>query len=217
MSNQEEQLTRKKLEKEQVRLSEARILPLDKKEKREIIKKFMNKPEWEKFEQIVMEDIKHSRSLVNSLNIWGTLMKNEDLSRRFLIYNLHIGSHLSLPERDREILILRNAWLCRSEYEWGQHSVFGEQAGLSNDEIIRIIEGPDAEEWNSFDSTLLRAVDELHNDAFISKVTWEDLAERYNTNQLIDLVFTVGNYHILALAMNTFGVQLEEGKKGFPK
>ena len=76
-------------------------------------------------------------------------------------------------------------------------------------------EGPDAEGWDPFDATLLRAVDELYKDIFITDKTWNELAERYNTPQIMDLIFTVGNYNMLAMAINSFGVQLEEGLKSF--
>jgi alkylhydroperoxidase family enzyme len=64
-------------------------------------------------------------------------------------------------------------------------------------------------------STALRAADELHTDAFISDATWAALSERYTTEQLMDVVFTVGQYNLVSMALNTFGVQLDKGVKGF--
>jgi alkylhydroperoxidase family enzyme len=126
-----------------------------------------------------------------------------------------MGDTSKLPPREREILILRIGWLCQAEYEWGQHVIFGKAAGLTDEEIARIKEGPDAKGWAPFDSTLLRAVDELHKDAFISDKTWAALSERYNTEQLMDVVFAVGQYNLVSMALNTFGVQLDKGVKGF--
>ena len=123
----------------------------------------------------------------------------------------------SLSLRDREILILRIGWLCGSEYEWGQHVEIGKKIGLTYEEILRIIEGPDAEGWNKFDSTLLRAVDELFYNSFIFDNTWKALAEKYNTHQLMDVVFTVGQYNLVSWALNTLGVQKDEGFGGFPE
>jgi len=60
-------------------------------------------------------------------------------------------------------------------------------------------------------------VDELHKDAFISNSTWVALAEQYTEQQLIDLVLTVGQYNMIAMALNSFGVQLGEGVTGFPE
>ncbi|MFX0069624.1 MAG: carboxymuconolactone decarboxylase family protein [Candidatus Hermodarchaeota archaeon] len=214
MSNLE-QLIRKKRGRKSVRLSEPRISPLEKKEARKITNEMLKNSEWDRLVKLLIEEPVYRAT--HALNIFSTMMKNKDLTMRFLMFNNHIMQHSSLPERERELLILRNAWLSNSEYEWGQHILIGAKVGLSNDEINRIIEGPDAEEWNSFDSTLLQAVDELHNDSFISNATWKILAEKYNTNQLMDLVFTVGCYHTMALAMNSFGVQLEKGRESFPK
>jgi alkylhydroperoxidase family enzyme len=66
------------------------------------------------------------------------------------------------------------------------------------------------------DATLLRATDEFHHDAFLSDATWRELAARYDTMQLIDLVFTVGQYNLVSMALNTLGVQRDEGFPGFP-
>jgi alkylhydroperoxidase family enzyme len=120
-----------------------------------------------------------------------------------------------LPPRERELLILRTGWLCQAEYEWGQHVIFAKAAGLTDAEIARIKEGPDAAGWEPFDATLLRAADELHAEAFISNATWAALSERYSPEQLMDVVFAVGQYTLVSMALNTFGVQLDKGVKGF--
>src|SRR5438093_6491947 len=101
------------------------------------------------------------------------------------------------------------------QYEWGQHVVFGKAAGLTDAEIARIKAGPNAEGWDPFDATLLRAADELHKDACISDATWAALSARYTTEQLMDVVFAVGQYTLVSMALNTFGVQLDKGVKGF--
>ena len=113
--------------------------------------------------------------------------------------------------------ILRVGWLCRAEYEWGQHVEIGRRAGLSDADIARIAEGPEAAGWTPHDAALLAAVDELHGDACVSDATWTVLRQRYDTAQLMDLVFTVGNYALVSMALNTLGVRLEEGVAGFAR
>jgi len=93
----------------------------------------------------------------------------------------------------------------------------GREAGLTDAEIARVIEGADAAEWDALDATLLRAADELHADAFVSDQTWAALAERYSQEPLMDVVFAVGQYHLVSMALNSFGVQLEPGTPGFPE
>ena len=143
------------------------------------------------------------------LNVQRTVARYPALSRARLDFTRHIMTESSLPDRERELLILRTGWNCQSEYEFAQHSRFGRAVGLSDDEIARVADGPDADDWDPFDATLLRAADELHNDAFISDSTWSALSERYSTQQLMDAVFTVGQYHIVSMALNSFGVQFE--------
>ena len=45
--------------------------------------------------------------------------------------------------------------------------------------------------------------------------TWTALAERWSVEQLMDLVFTVGQYVLVSMALNTFGVQPDEGLPGW--
>ncbi|MDX1383179.1 MAG: carboxymuconolactone decarboxylase family protein [Thermoanaerobaculia bacterium] len=150
------------------------------------------------------------------LNIFATLGHHPQLLKRWLVFGNHVLMKSTLPPRDREILILRIGWLCRAEYEWGQHVVIGRRAGLSDEDIARIAEGPDADGWDPFEATLVRAADELHADAMLSDATWNALAERYDTRQMLDVVFTVGQYNLVSMVLNSTGVQLDEGIDGFP-
>ena len=146
-------------------------------------------------------------------NIFATLARHPGLFRKWLPFG---GKLLAgkLPPRERELVILRTGWLCGSEYEWGQHVLIGRAAGLTDDEIKRIQEGADGA-WDGFDATLLRAADELHRDNRVSDVTWAELATRYDEKQLIEVVMLAGHYHMVAFALNSLGVQREEGVPGF--
>ena len=151
------------------------------------------------------------------INVNYILANHPKLEERYLSFAMYILTESTLPQREREILILRIGWLCRSEYEFGQHTRVGKSAGLTDGEIRRITEGPKAPGWDPFDATLLQAVDELHADTFITDATWNALAKRYNQQQLMDVVATVGWYNLISMFLNSFGVQLDEGVPGFPK
>jgi len=151
------------------------------------------------------------------LNIFRTLAHHPGLMKRWLVFGTHVLGKSTLPERERELVILRIGWLCRAGYEWGQHVVIGKAAGLSDEEIARIPKGADAPGWSLLDRALLRATDELHGDAFISDVTWKELAQSLSTQQLMDLVFTVGQYNLVSMALNSFGVQPEPGLAPLPR
>jgi len=151
------------------------------------------------------------------LNIFRTLGHHPKLLKRWLVFGNHILAKNSLPARDRELAILRVGWLCRAGYEWAQHVVIGRNAGLEDADIDRITKGPHADGWVAHEAALLQATDELHEDSFVTDSTFAELSNHYSTEQLIDLVFTVGQYHLVSMALNTFGVQLDEGLEGMPE
>lgn len=150
-----------------------------------------------------------------AVNIFRTFIHHPKLLKRWLVFANHVLFKSTLPPRDRELLILRTGWRCRAEYEWGQHVIIGRAAGLSDEEIDRISLGPDAAGWDPFDAALLRAADELHDGHCVGDDTWRALGERYTTQQLMDVVFAVGQYTLVSMALNSLGVQLDPGIPGF--
>ena len=149
------------------------------------------------------------------LNIYRTLAAHPKLLKRWGVFGTHVLYKSTLPPRERELLILRTGWLCRSEYEWGQHVIIAKGVGVTGEEIERVKAGAEAPGWSPFDAALLRAADELHFDSFIGDTTWEALSERFDTLHMIDTIFAVGQYHIVSMALNSLGVQLDKGVQGF--
>jgi alkylhydroperoxidase family enzyme len=159
-----------------------------------------------------------TRALIGDdpLNIFATLAHHPKLMKRWMVFGAHVLAKNTLPARDRELLILRTGWNCRSPYEWGQHVAIGRASGVTEDEIERLTVGPDASGWDPFDALLLRAADELHADQSLSDETYAALAERYDAQQLLDLVFTVGQYHLVSMVLNTARVERDDGVTGVP-
>jgi len=184
-----------------MRVSEPRVTPLP-------------ESDWDEEAQDFLRAVKREGQV---LNIYRTLARHPKLLKRWSVFGTHVLYQSTLPARERELLILRTGWLCRSEYEWGQHVIIARGCGITDDEIERVRAGPDAPGWTPADSSLLRAADELVGDAFISDVTWEALSRRFDSQQLIDVVFTVGQYNLVSMVLNTLGVQLDEGVEGFPE
>ena len=159
-----------------------------------------------------------TRELVpeGSLNIFRTLARHPKLLKRWLVFGNHVLAKSTLPERERELAILRVGWRCGAEYEFGQHTLIGRRCGITEHEIAAITQDLKDGGWSDPDRTLLVAVDELHDDQCISSQTWTALAERWSEQQLLDLVFTVGQYTLVSMALNSLGVQRDEGVPGFP-
>ncbi|MBI1359272.1 MAG: carboxymuconolactone decarboxylase family protein [Alphaproteobacteria bacterium] len=146
------------------------------------------------------------------LNIFRTLVRAPDAFRAFSWWGGYVLSRNDLSPRDREIVILRTGWLCKSGYEWTQHHRIGLASGLSADEIERIKAGAGAEGWTAAERALIAATDDLNRDQFVSNASWAGLKAHYTEKQMMDLVFTAGQYTQVSMILNSFGVQLDEGQ-----
>ena len=150
------------------------------------------------------------------LNILGLFARHPALARAYNTFNGHVLFASTLDPRERELLVLRVASVRQAEYEWAQHVVQGADAGLSVTEIERVAKGPRADGWSPIDAALLSAVDELLLDAMVSDDTWSTLAAELDEQQLMDVVFTVGAYDLLAMAFRTFDVELDDDLRKRP-
>jgi 4-carboxymuconolactone decarboxylase len=147
------------------------------------------------------------------LNIFRTMARTPKAAKGFLAWGNYILSRRNdLPPREREIVILRTGFLCKSGYEWTQHKAIGLRDGLTEAEIEAIKTGADAPNWSAADAALITAADELHADQFISNATWAALKARFSEKQCMDVVYTAGQYTQVSMILNSFGVQLDPGQ-----
>lgn len=144
-------------------------------------------------------------------NAVGTLLVYPGLARRIFTHDRYITAESTLPPRHRSLLGLRAAWLARSNYLWAHRVPGARRAGLTDAEIGRIAQGPDAAGWDAFEVLLLRAADELVVDSFISDATWKALSARYDVPQMIDTIDTVAETTMYAGVFNSLGIQIEAG------
>jgi 4-carboxymuconolactone decarboxylase len=140
-------------------------------------------------------------------NLLATLARHPSLTRAFLRFNVHLLFQSTLPARMRELAILRVAHLLNSEYEWRHHVSMGRAVGLSDAAIEGAARGEGADE---LDQAVLDAVDQLQDKANLSDQTWAQLSAHLDERQRMDLVFTIGCYGALAMAINTFGVEPDQ-------
>jgi AhpD family alkylhydroperoxidase len=132
------------------------------------------------------------------------LARHPDLTEAFLGFSVYLLFRSTLPPRVRELAILRVAHNRGCAYEWVHHISFGQEAGLTSAEIDAVAHGQGSDE---FDRLILASVDELDAKSELSDETWAALAERLDEKQRMDLVFTIGGYIAMSMALNTFGVQ----------
>ena len=137
-----------------------------------------------------------------------------ELSRSWLPFtDMLAGENARLEARVRELLILRVAVKTRSGYEWRQHRRMGMDAGLAEEQIAAVWEGPSALGWTPKERALLTAVDEMIDQFAVSESTWNDLASYFDSGQVLEALFVVGGYLCLAAVLNSVGLEpgLPEG------
>jgi alkylhydroperoxidase family enzyme len=148
------------------------------------------------------------------MNILGTFARHPALATAFHTFNGHVLFATTLSARQRELVVLRVAAVRGSDYEWAQHAVLAGDVGIDPDDMARVEEGPDAEGWEPLERAMVRAVDELLAGARVTDATWSALAAELDDRQLMDLVFTVGAYDVVAMALLSFGVEHDEDLSG---
>jgi len=144
-------------------------------------------------------------------NVLSTLVRHPKLTRAYLKFSTYLLYGSSLPPRVREQVILRVAHRRGCTYEWSHHVEMGKEIGLTDADIEAVRSG---NANNDFDRALICAVDELDEKTNISDQTWAALSEQLDERQRMDLIFTTGNYIALAMALNTFGVEVEGDHDG---
>jgi 4-carboxymuconolactone decarboxylase len=142
-------------------------------------------------------------------NALTTLMHHPALAGPFLTYNRVLLERPALGHRLRELMVLRVASRTQSRYEWEQHTRLAERFGVTREEIDAIADRADTDAWTPLESDVLTATDELIDGARIHDDTWARLAEQLDERQLVEVVFVVGTYTCLAMAFNSFGLQLD--------
>lgn len=139
-------------------------------------------------------------------NALSTFANHPALAKAFLRFNVHLLYSSTLPPRVRELAILRVAHRRDCEYEWAHHVDLAKREGISDNEISAVRR---CDATDEFERAVLAGVDELDEKSRLSDETWAKLGERLDDRQRMDYVFTVGCYTLLAMAFNTFGVELE--------
>ncbi len=150
------------------------------------------------------------------LNIFGVLAHHPKLLKRFNLLGGFILNKGLLPERERELVILRVGWNARAVYEFGQHTVIGKRCGLADDEITALTRSPHEHDWSADDRALIALADDLAADDCVSDGTWTALALRWSDAELVELLVVAGYYRLVSGFLNSAGVQLDDGIPGFP-
>ena len=141
-------------------------------------------------------------------NLFSTIARHPGLFRAWMPFCMQLLAHSVFPPRERELLIIRTASLCASDYELVHHLRLGAEMGLSHGDLAALT-GVGLDDWTNRERLLIAAADELHDDHVISEDTWQGLSLFLSTEQLIELPMLVGHYILLAGMLRSLEVPLE--------
>lgn len=136
-----------------------------------------------------------------------TFAHHPKLAGLFSALNVHLLSTNTLPVKQRQIAIMRTAWITRAVYMWSSHLATSVSAGLSPEMYGPIQRGADDPYFTEFERVVIRATDELVSDRFISEANWQALMAEWDNQQMLDFMFTVGCYSMVAGVMRSTGAQ----------
>jgi alkylhydroperoxidase family enzyme len=140
--------------------------------------------------------------------VFKLLSVNKRLFWPWLYFASKLMPYGKLAQRERELVILRVAWLCRCRYEWGHHIQIGLKNGLTDADIRAASVGAEGFEAEN-EKALILACDELVGEKLISESTWDLLSRHYTQKMLVEISLLIGNYQLLAGFLNSTGLKLE--------
>ncbi|MFT3929241.1 MAG: carboxymuconolactone decarboxylase family protein [Spongiibacteraceae bacterium] len=137
-----------------------------------------------------------------------------DLYERMAAVSVQLLAKSTLPKRDFELVVLRTDWLCQSPYNWGEHVRIAKKFGITSAEIESITQGSTAANWSEHERALLKAAEELHEDAMLSDATWSVLAKTFSEKQLFELIVLIGQFTLVTYVQNSLRLRLSTGNEG---
>jgi 4-carboxymuconolactone decarboxylase len=148
-------------------------------------------------------------------NITATMAHNPRVQAAVSALGQALVFHGQWSDRERELMILRVAWNCRSEYEFAQHAGLATAAGVTDAELDAIA-GGDLKSFSSREMNLITSVDEMCTGNDISDQTWQQVSSSETNASLVELLVLVGFYRMMAGFLTTTRVALEKGISGWP-
>lgn len=147
-------------------------------------------------------------------DVFKLLFIHKRLFWAWLYFASRLMPYGKLHGRERELIILRVAWMCRCRYEWGQHVEIGLRNGLEDIDIVNISKGADAFS-DEKEQLLIRACDEIFDGQVLQDETLQRLQVFYSDKLLIEITMLIGHYQMLAGVINTSGLALDVSAEDF--
>jgi 4-carboxymuconolactone decarboxylase len=142
------------------------------------------------------------------LNVFSVFARLGAIFPRYLLFLSHILMKGQISREDKERIILRLAWRVGCVYEWTHHVHMARDLGISDSAIYALGE-ESSPFWDEKTRAYVAAVDELVATMRLSNSAWEALSRQLTQDQLVEFCMLVGHYMMVAVTINTVGIQVE--------
>ena len=139
-----------------------------------------------------------------------TYAHHPKLADVFSQFNIHLLTTNTLPLKQRQIAIMRTAWITKTTYMWSSHLNTSVSCGLSPEMFGPIQVGASDPYFTDFERTVIRATEELVENQKVATDTWDLLMAEWDNQQMLDFLFTVGCYVMTAGVLRSTGVERQE-------
>src|SRR3954464_4385590 len=112
------------------------------------------------------------------------------------------------PRALRELVILRGAQLCASEYEWAQHLRMARKAGVREAQIAVLAAWRSSPEVDATERAALQLAESVTSGR-VSDEAYREAMRHFDHHDYVELTVTVGFYAMVARVLDAMAVELE--------
>jgi alkylhydroperoxidase family enzyme len=156
-------------------------------------------------------------AVTGRLNVFRMMALDPVVARAIFTQHNVLRHGGKLPDLLRELIIMRIAWLEKSEYEWAQHWTISQKLGIDAQVVLAVRNWRDSDHFGSRECAVLAAVDDTLESGMIADNTWQACVSALgSTDAMIELVAAIGHWSSLARLFRSFAVPLEDGMTSWP-
>lgn len=122
-----------------------------------------------------------------------------------------IFAHLQLDEIDRELVVLLTAELQKGEYQWAQHEKIADALGIGQEQVEALARRDiSAPVFSDKQKALLAFTRQVVENVRVDDETFDAAARHYPHRELVETIYTIGNYMLLARISEVARLPLDE-------
>jgi len=122
----------------------------------------------------------------------------------------------TLPRALRELVILRNAQLTGSDYEWSHHRALAEKAGVPDEKVAELERWRDSDRFGANERVALDCAEKVHR-LGLDDATFAAVRAELGEPGAVELIFLCGFYELVGRVLQGLAVAVEPAYEPYLK